>query len=247
VITNNQAHDSVTKIIHADKDVIRETKYFVCVVAHNDYKPKEKPKKGQKSEEMVAEIYGDVKIKDLIKNYTTLNSRFIRQSAVQSLTFPVHFYIDPMNDEELFRRLGGLTRKEMVYDLKRAEKLVGKGISTKLAKDVRGKLDEAKSLVSKGQFARATELLLDFLGFKKKHEKKGLKSVLITEGVVLCADLESKGSDLIRDARIQAEQGNFDKAVHLLERVYREFKPFEISEKARKALKEVRRKKAAGS
>jgi len=245
VITNNQGYEGVTKIIHGDKDVIRATKYFVCVVAHNDYKSKEKPKKGQKREEMVAEIYGDLKIKDLIKNYTTLSGRFLRQSVVQSNDNPIHIYVDPMSDEELFRRLGGLTRKEMIYDLKRAQMLVGKGIPYKLAKSMRGKLDETRSLISKGQFTRAAELLTDFQSFEKKYAKR-CKSVLIKEGTELIGELESKGADLIRDARIQAENGNFDKAEHLLERVYREFRPFEISEKARKALTEVKRKKARG-
>jgi hypothetical protein len=246
VITNNQAHEDVTKIIHGDKNVIRATKYLVCVVAHNDYKSKEKPKKGQKREEMVADIYGDLKIKDLIKNYSTLNTRFVRYTVVQTVQFPIHIYVDPMNDEELFRRLGGLTRKEMLYDLKRAQKLVGKGISEKLAKYVRKKIDETRALISKGQFDRATELLTDFQSFEKKYAKR-CKSVLIKEGRELIGELESKGSDLIRDARIQAENGNFDKAEHLLERVYREFRPFDISDKARKVLIEVKKQKARGS
>jgi capsule polysaccharide export protein KpsE/RkpR len=151
-----------------------------------------------------------------------------------------------MNDEELFRRLGGLTRKEMLYDLKRAQKLVGKGISEKLAKYVRKKIDETRALISKGQFDRATELLTDFQSFEKKYAKR-CKSVLIKEGRELIGELESKGSDLIRDARIQAENGNFDKAEHLLERVYREFRPFDISDKARKVLIEVKKQKARGS
>jgi hypothetical protein len=191
---------------------------------------------------LICPHYGTVKIRDLIKNYSDLSARFVRQSPVQGIDVPQHIYVDPVNDEELFRRLGGLTRKEMTYDLERAKKLVGKGISAKLASSVRKDLTEAAALLQKGQYGRVAELLEDYLGFKKRYEGK-LRSALFKDGDGLIVDLENQGQELIREAKILAEQKQFDKAKHLLDRVYREFKPFEISDKARKVLFQV--KKAA--
>ena len=265
VITNNSSHDQITKIIHGDKSVIRATRGFVCVVAHNDYRPPKSDKKSDKKtdkktdkksdkkppqkpaqkpgpniDNLICPHYGTVKIRDLIKNYSDLSARFIRQSPVQGIDVPQHIYVDPVNDEELFRRLGGLTRKEMTYDLERAQKLVGKGISARLASSVRKDLTEAAALLQKGQYGRVAELLDDYLGFKKRYEGK-LHSALFKDGDGLIVDLENQGQELIREAKILAEQKQFDKAKHLLDRVYREFKPFEISGKARKVLFQVRK------
>ena len=64
---------------------------------------------------------------------------------------------------------------------------------------------------------------------------------LFKDGDGLIVDFESQGQELIREARILAGQKQFDKAKHLLDRVYREFRPFEISDKARKVLFDVRK------
>ncbi|MBN2492673.1 MAG: hypothetical protein JXQ29_17635 [Planctomycetes bacterium] len=243
VLTSNSAHDQVTGVMLDDKSVIRESEDLVCVVGHNDYRPKEKPKKGEDQNEMICPHYGTVKIKELVANYGVMSARFVRQSAVQGVVLPQHIYIDPVNDEELFRRLGGLTRREMSYDIARALKLVGKGLPVRIAGPMREKLDEAAELIKKGQFERASEFLDEFRGFKTRYEKR-VNSALFKDGDDLIVELESKGQDLIREARTLADGGDFDRAKQLLERVQKEFRPFEISDRARKALSEIRRKEA---
>lgn len=267
VINSTSAYDATTKVIHGDKSVIKATKYMVCVIGQNDYRPpkdkdKDKAKAKAKSKgkdkdkdkkkgaaaaakprpDTVAEIYGTIKVTELVKNYNALYNRFVRRSPVQTTDVPQHIYIDPVTDEELFRRLGGLTRKEMEYDLARAQKLVGKGVSARLAGDMREKLTEALTLITKGQYKRAAELLEDYLKFKKKYDKK-LRSALFKDGDDLIVDLEDRGQDMIREAKDLAEAGDMEKAKHLLERVYREFRPFEVSDMARRTLFEVRKKK----
>ena len=65
------------------------------------------------------------------------------------------------------------------------------------------------------------------------------------DGDDLIMELESQGSNLIREARALEKEGNEEKAKHLLERVYKEFKPFEISDKARDELTALRKRIAS--
>lgn len=244
VLTNKSAHENTTKTILGDKSVIEVSMNLVCVVGHDGYDHTPKPKKkGARREDTICPIYGTIKCGDHVKASAEINARFVRRTVVQTIDIPQHIYVDPMNDEELFRRLGGLIRKEMLYDINRAQKLVGRGMSHKRAKPVRAKIEEALKLIQRSQYSRAAKLLDEFLSFKKKHKK--IRSALFKDGDDLIMELESQGSNLIREARALEKEGNEEKAKHLLERVYKEFKPFEISDKARDELTALRKRIAS--
>jgi len=243
VLTNKSAHENTTKSILGDKGVIQATKNLVCVVGHDGYDHTPKPKKkGARREDATCPIY-NIRCGDHVKASTEINARFVRRTVVQTIDIPQHIYVDPMNDEELFRRLGGLTRKEMLYDISRAQKLVGRGMSRKRAKPIRAKIEEALRLIQRSQYSRAARLLDQFLSFKKKNKK--VRSALIKDGDNLVLELESRGSNMIREALALEKDGNDEKAKHLLERVYKEFRPFEISEKARNELSALRKRIAS--